>query len=206
MDDMGLFALVAELGSFTAAAARAGIPKQTLSRRVAMLERALGMRLLHRTTRRVRTTEAGARYARRCAELAALAVEANREIRDADETPKGTLRLTADPVFGEAFVTSVVVEYARRFPEVAVEVMLTRRRVDLVPRSARRASRWRRRACARGWASASFPASPRPRTSARARSSPCSSPTRCRSGRCGSSIPRARSSRRGSARSSTSRR
>ena len=108
------------------------MPKQTVSRRVAELERVLGVQLLHRTTRRVRVSEVGAAYAARCAEIARIAGEANRAVRDARETPSGTLRITADPVFGEAFVGGLVIEYARRWPDVRVEVVLTRRRVDLV--------------------------------------------------------------------------
>jgi DNA-binding transcriptional LysR family regulator len=132
LDDMRLFARVAALGSFTRAAQQLGMPKQTLSRRVSDLERALGVRLMHRTTRLLRLSEAGAVYARRCAELVRLADDANRAVTDDDETPRGTLRVTADRVFGEAFVTDLLVEYARRWPEVRIDVTLTRRRVDLI--------------------------------------------------------------------------
>src|SRR5262249_53309451 len=121
-----------EAGSFTAAARTSGVPKQTLSRRVAELERALGARLLHRTTRRLRLTDAGAAYAARCAEIERIAEEANRAAADTQEVPRGTLRVTADPVFGEAFLTDLVLDYAQAWPEVRLEVVLTRRRVDLV--------------------------------------------------------------------------
>jgi DNA-binding transcriptional LysR family regulator len=90
------------------------------------------VKLLHRTTRRLHLTELGAAYALRCAEIARLAEEANRAVTDAQQVPRGTLRVTADPVFGEAFVTSLVIEHARRWPQVQVEVVLTSRRVDLV--------------------------------------------------------------------------
>jgi DNA-binding transcriptional LysR family regulator len=132
LEDMRLFAKVAEARSFTAAARSLGIPKQTLSRRVAELESALDVRLLHRTTRRLHLTEVGAAYAERCAEIGRLADEANRSVTDASAVPKGTLRVTADPLFGEAFLGGVVMEFARRWPEVHIEVILTRRRVDLI--------------------------------------------------------------------------
>ena len=61
-----------------------------------------------------------------------LADEANRAATDADEVPRGTLRVTADQVFGEAFLTELVIEYALKWPEVRLDVVLTRRRVDLV--------------------------------------------------------------------------
>lgn len=132
IEDMRVFAKVAEAGSFTIASRALGVPKQTLSRRVADLERALGARLMHRTTRRLHLTTLGAAYAERCAEIVRIADLANRAVADAQEVPRGTLRVTADPVFGEAFLTDIVIEYARRWPEVRVEVVLTRRKVDVV--------------------------------------------------------------------------
>jgi DNA-binding transcriptional LysR family regulator len=132
VEDMRLFASVADAKSFTGAARRLGVPKQTISRRIAELERALGVGLMHRTTRRLQLTDAGAAYAERCAEIVRLAEEANRSVSDVNDVPRGTLRVTADPVFGDAFVTALVTDYATRWPETRLEVVLTRRRVDLV--------------------------------------------------------------------------
>jgi DNA-binding transcriptional LysR family regulator len=131
-DDMRLFAKVAEAKSFTAAARVLGIPKQTLSRRIAELEQHLDVQLLHRTTRRLHLTDVGAAYAERCAELVRLADEAHRELTDSQRRPRGELRITADPLFGEAFLPELVGDYASRWPDVQVDVMLTRRKVDLV--------------------------------------------------------------------------
>src|SRR5204862_278662 len=75
---------------------------------------------------------ADAAYAERGAALVRLADEANRAVTDAQPVPRGLLRVTGDPVFGEAFLGPLIVDYARRWPEVRVEVALTRRRVDLV--------------------------------------------------------------------------
>lgn len=132
LDDMRLFAAIARLRSFTAAARELGMPKQTLSRRIAELEQALDVQLLHRTTRKLHLTEVGAAYAGRCVELVRLADDAHRDLGDAQRVPRGELRVTADPVFGDAFLPGLVTEYATRWPEVHVEVLLTRRRVDLV--------------------------------------------------------------------------
>jgi DNA-binding transcriptional LysR family regulator len=132
LEDMRLFSAVAEAKTFTAAARRLGVPKQTLSRRVARLEQALGAQLMHRTTRRLQLTAVGAAYAERCVEIVRIASEANRAVSDARQTPSGTLRVTADPVFGEAFLTDIVLDYAKTWPEVRVEVVLTRRKVDLI--------------------------------------------------------------------------
>lgn len=132
LEDMRLFASVASAKSFTGAGRKLGVPKQTISRRIAALERALRVDLMHRTTRRLKLTDAGAAYAERCTEIVRLAEEANRAVADATGVPRGLLRVTADPVFGDAFVGGLVTEYATRWPEVRFDVLLTRRRVDLV--------------------------------------------------------------------------
>jgi DNA-binding transcriptional LysR family regulator len=132
IDDMRLFAFVVAAGSMTAAARELGLPKQSVSRRIADLERSLGLKLLHRTAKRVTPTERGLAYAERCAEIARLSEEANRAVGDRGEEPTGTLRISADPTFGEAFLADVVIAFARRWPSVAVDVRLSRRRVDIV--------------------------------------------------------------------------
>lgn len=132
IDDMRLFAALAEAGSLTAAARALAVPKQTVSRRLAALEDALGVQLATRTTRRLRLTEIGEAYAARCAEIARLADDANLAVQDRAEAPRGTLRVTADPTFGESFLPGLIAEYVGRNPEVTVEAILTPRRVDLV--------------------------------------------------------------------------
>lgn len=132
LDDMRLFAAVAHTKSFTDAGKKLGLPKQTLSRRLAQLEHQLGVQLMVRSTRRMDLTDAGAAYAERCADIVRQAEEATRALTDAQADPKGTLRISADPVFGEAFVSDLVVAYAARFPDVELDVLLTRRHVNLI--------------------------------------------------------------------------
>jgi DNA-binding transcriptional LysR family regulator len=109
------------------------MPKQTVSRRLAELEAALGVQLAQRTTRRLRLTDVGRAYAVRCREVARLADEANRAAAAvAGDEPRGTLRITADPTFGEAFLPGLSAEFLARYGEVRLEVVLTNRYVDLV--------------------------------------------------------------------------
>jgi DNA-binding transcriptional LysR family regulator len=129
---MKLFARVAAEKSFTLAGRKLGVPKQTLSRRIAALERSLGVQLLQRTTRRMDLTDLGRAYADRCSEIVRAADEANRALTDRRTEPSGVLRVTADPLFGDAFLAPMIIAFAERWPEVGVDVMLTRRRVDLV--------------------------------------------------------------------------
>lgn len=132
LDDMRMFAALADASSFTAAASVLGIPKQTLSRRIAELEEALGSELVIRTTRRLRLTAAGARYAGRCAEVVRIAEDANRALLDERDVPRGTLRVTADPLLGEVFLPPLLSTFASQWPAVVLEVLLTQRRVDLI--------------------------------------------------------------------------
>lgn len=132
LDDMRLFATVAKAKSFTSAARELDMPKQTLSRRIGELEAAIGVQLLLRTTRRMQLTLAGERYATKCVELVRIADDANRAAGDESVDARGTLRITADPLFGEAFLPAILNQLATRWPSVKLEVLLTQRRVDLI--------------------------------------------------------------------------
>lgn len=132
LHDMRLYAAVVDAGSFTGASRALGIPKQTLSRRIAALERALGVRLLHRTTRRLRPTDVGAAYAARCDALVRLADEANAEVVGARTVPSGVLKASADAFFAETFLGPLLASFLEAYPEVDLDLRLTSRRVDLI--------------------------------------------------------------------------
>ncbi len=85
LNDIPVFLKVAEAGSFTAAARALGLPKTTVSRRVARLEAAIGVRLLHRTTRSLSLTDAGRRYFEDCSEALAAVEAANRRTAEAQQ-------------------------------------------------------------------------------------------------------------------------
>jgi DNA-binding transcriptional LysR family regulator len=130
--DMLLFAAVVREGSFTAAATALGITKQSVSERVSKLERQLGVRLLERSTRSLRPTDAGARYYERCAVIAAQVDEANREVQRIQVEPTGLLRISAPMLYGRRYLAPVVADFLERYPQLRVELMLVDRRVNLV--------------------------------------------------------------------------
>src|SRR4051794_7431706 len=94
LDDMRLMAELVTAQSFTDAARTLGIPKQTVSRRIGLLEGSLGVRLVDRTTRTFRMTAVGRAYAERCAEIVRSADEVNRAIRGEATEISGTVRVT----------------------------------------------------------------------------------------------------------------
>jgi DNA-binding transcriptional LysR family regulator len=132
-DDLILFARVIDAGSFSAAAQACGLPKSTLSRRIAALEAQLGERLLVRTTRRLSITEFGERILDHARRLLDEAESASALAQHRQATPQGRLRASLPPDFvQELALTPFLIEYAQRFPAVNLELDLSPRRVDLI--------------------------------------------------------------------------
>src|SRR5688572_15320774 len=95
LNDVQVFARVIEAGSFTAAARLLGMPKTTVSRRIAALERAVGVRLLQRTTRSLSLTDAGRLYYEQSSRALRLIDQANLQLAEARAEPSGTIRISA---------------------------------------------------------------------------------------------------------------
>lgn len=131
LDAVQVFVHVVQAGSFTAAARRLGMPRSTVSLRVAELEKRLGAALLHRTTRSVRTTETGAAYftaaARALSELSAAEQDAAR----AHEEPRGTLRIAGKGT-GAGLVGDLAGRFLQAHPQISVDLRLLDRQVDLL--------------------------------------------------------------------------
>ena len=108
IEEVVAFLRVAETGSFTTAGQRLGVPKSTVSRRVARLEDKLGVQLLHRTTRALNLTEAGTLYHERAGRALAGLEEATQAAREGRETPRGHLRITAPNDIGAGSLASIV--------------------------------------------------------------------------------------------------
>jgi DNA-binding transcriptional LysR family regulator len=132
LDLLSLFLAVAEAGSFTAAATRLGLPKSSVSRGVAALEEELGVRLLHRTTRKVSLTTAGAALLERIAPLLGELRASLGALPEREEQPSGTLRITAANDLGAHLLPVMLARFTSRFPAVEVDVRLTNAYVDLV--------------------------------------------------------------------------
>ena len=132
LNDLASFVRVVELGTISAAATAQGVPKSTITRRVARLESELGVELLRRSARSFTVTEDGRLLHRRSAAAVRELMDAEQALAAASETPNGRLVITA-PDFGrsEAFA-ELIVEYRARCPDVTVEVRLENRVVDLI--------------------------------------------------------------------------
>ncbi|MET0294637.1 MAG: LysR family transcriptional regulator [Phenylobacterium sp.] len=131
LDEVRLFVAVADLKSFAAAARRAGVSPAQASKAVARLEDRLKARLLNRTTRDVSLTDVGRAYLERARALVEEFEALESSVVDASG-PRGLLKVTAPTAFGAAELECVILEFAKAWPEVSLEVSLSDRVVNLV--------------------------------------------------------------------------
>ena len=132
LNTMILFEKVATEGSFSGAARVLGVPTSTLSRKLSELEADVGTLLLQRTSRRLTLTDAGRRYLEHCRRVVDEVERADVALRNLQTVPRGNLRLTSSPLFGDVFLGPVIAEYISTYPDVSVEVVHTQARVDLI--------------------------------------------------------------------------
>ncbi len=129
---MEMFVKVVESGSFTAAAELSNVSSTMVAKHIRMIEKRLGARLLHRTTRRQHLTEVGRLYYERC-KLALSEVElAEASASELQANPRGVIRLVAPVSFGNQKLVPALVDYLSRYPEVNVELTLDNRVPDLI--------------------------------------------------------------------------
>lgn len=134
MDRLGnieAFVTTAELGSLTAAARRLAISPSALSRRISQLEDRVGVRLLHRTTRKVRLSEEGVAYFERSRGALRELAEAHAIAASARDRPVGLLRIEAPTILGRFAIVPAIAKFTRRFPELEIELGLRDTSSDL---------------------------------------------------------------------------
>ncbi|HOW62585.1 MAG TPA: LysR family transcriptional regulator, partial [Candidatus Contendobacter sp.] len=134
-NDLLIFARVAEVGSFSRAADRLGLPKSTVSRRIALLEERLGERLMLRTTRRLTLTDFGEQLLEHARQVA-VEVDAARALAEHRQArPSGRLRVSMPSDFANLLLADMVAAFITLHPEVTLELDLSPRRVDLLGES-----------------------------------------------------------------------
>lgn len=132
LSGMALFVSIVEEGSLSAAARGLGLPKATVSRRLAALERAAGTALLARSTRALALTDAGRRHYERVRDLVHEARIAQAELLAGNAEPSGLLRISASVSYGQFVVAPRVVAFAVRHPQLRVELDLSDEPVNVI--------------------------------------------------------------------------
>ena len=132
LPSLALFARVAQLRSFTAAARQSGIAKSAVSKRIAQLEAAVGVQLLRRTTRKLALTEEGLRFYEHCARLLESARAAHESVATASESLRGVIRVSAAVTFAHMHLAGALAEFLLQHPEVEAQLSADDGLVDVV--------------------------------------------------------------------------
>lgn len=129
---MTVFVAVAEEGGFAAGARKLKLSPPAVTRAIAALEERLGLRLLERTTRHVRVTQAGQRYLDDARRIIAAVDEADEAAAGINATPRGHLAVTAPMLFGRMYVMPGIVDYLQRYPGTEVSAVFVDRVTNLL--------------------------------------------------------------------------
>ncbi len=132
LNAVAAFVAVADAGTFSGGADRLGIPKGSISRKVSGLEDALGVRLFHRTTRKVTLTDIGQSYYLHCRRGLDELGAANQLVNESVAMPKGSLRIAAPAAFGSGVFTQWIATYLESYPETCIELLFSDAYVDLI--------------------------------------------------------------------------
>ena len=131
LNDVALFVRIVQAHSFSAVARERGVPVSTVSRRIARLESVLGLRLLERTTRTLRLTDAGRAYFAHAERAVDDVWQGTDQVRELRKEPLGRVRVLAPIVLGSS-LANVIYAYLARYPGVSIDLELDERRVDLL--------------------------------------------------------------------------
>ena len=131
LNGMRVFAQVVEAKSFSAAADKLGMSKSLASRHVSALERALSVKLLNRSTRKLSLTEGGALFYEHCARIVQEAELAEQRLAQTQLEPAGLVRMTATPAFAVRHVLPALTEFYKKYPKIRVKLSCSNRVLDL---------------------------------------------------------------------------
>ncbi|MYM85200.1 LysR family transcriptional regulator [Duganella sp. FT50W] len=135
ISDLQFFVHLVKQGSLSALARELGVTPPAISTRLAQMEKRLGVRLLNRTTRRISVTHEGEVYLARGAQLLTELEELEQTVSSSRGVPKGLLRVNATFGFGRRHIAPAIVEFARRYPAVELQLELTDRSINLTDKA-----------------------------------------------------------------------
>jgi DNA-binding transcriptional LysR family regulator len=132
LNEISAFISIVQAGGLSRASEQTGLPKSTLSRKLAALERRLGLTLLQRTTRKITLTKTGEEYFKQCSLLLRQLDEVEKEVVSEQTEPQGVLRFTAPVEAGAWLLAPVIKKFCELYPKIALDLVFTDRIVDLV--------------------------------------------------------------------------
>jgi DNA-binding transcriptional LysR family regulator len=130
--DIEAFTAVVETGTFSAAGERLGVAKSVISRRISQLEKRLGSRLLHRTTRRLALTDTGKNFYQRSVQILADLDDAEQSVADQAMELRGSIKLAAPLSFGLKHLSGAITDFLNKHPAIELNLDLNDRNINLV--------------------------------------------------------------------------
>lgn len=131
-NEVVVFIKVVDSGSFSGASKTLGFPRSTVSRKVSQLETALGIRLLHRSTRKLSLTPAGHDYYEKCSRAFMDIDQANQEITESQQSPAGLLRIAAPLASQNGFLCDWINEFLLLYENVNADIILSDENTDMI--------------------------------------------------------------------------
>ncbi|EPP5331911.1 LysR family transcriptional regulator [Vibrio harveyi] len=129
---MRAFVRVVQTGSFSATGREMNTSQTTISKKVAALEKKIGVKLLARSSRDHALTPAGAKYYQTCVDILGELDEAEAEARSEVASPQGTIRISAPVAFGRILLAPIMAEFFQRYPDINVDLQLSDQHTDLI--------------------------------------------------------------------------
>ncbi|AMF99969.1 LysR family transcriptional regulator [Vibrio harveyi] len=129
---MRAFVRVVQTGSFSATGREMNTSQTTISKKVAALEKKIGVKLLARSSRDHALTPAGAKYYQTCVDILGELDEAEAEARSEVASPQGTIRISAPVAFGRILLAPIMAEFFQRYPDIKVDLQLSDQHTDLI--------------------------------------------------------------------------
>lgn len=132
LDQMAMFVALVQNGSFSKTAEKLNLPQSTLSRKINELENSLGLKLLHRTTRKMDLTEAGQFYFERAAVIVAEAELTHQTLHGMKIQPEGVLKISAPVEFAHEWLAAWLPEFRARYPKINLQIDVSPHKADLM--------------------------------------------------------------------------
>lgn len=131
-NDINIFVRSAQTRSFSVAAQHLGMSPSAVSKAVMRLEESLGIRLMNRTTRKITLTDDGAAFYERCRQILGELEEAELELKRAQSTPIGTLRIDLTTELGQLHIIPALPQFIKRYPDLKLNISLSNRMADVI--------------------------------------------------------------------------
>lgn len=132
LNEMAIFVTVVDCGSFTKASDQLDIPLSSISRKMAQLEERLGVRLLHRTTRKLQLTDIGTTYHAHCKRMMNEVDEAEFAVKQLQSEPSGLMRIVAPFSFDSSFASQMMSSFLKAHPKISMDLVQSTRDIDLI--------------------------------------------------------------------------